>query len=93
MMKKIDVKILDLRVGKEFLLLTYATFGFAGLDLRACFDDAVELALGDTTLVLTGLAIYIADFLLAAMMLPRFGLGHKHGIVLGNLVGLIDFDY
>ena len=88
MMKKIDVKILDPRVGKEFPLPTYATSGSAGLDLRACLDDAVELAPGDTTLV-----IHIADPSLAAMMLPRSGLGHKHGIVLGNLVGLIDSDY
>ena len=93
MMKKIDVKILDPRVGKEFPLPTYATSGSAGLDLRACLDDAVELAPGDTTLVPTGLAIHIADPSLAAMMLPRSGLGHKHGIVLGNLVGLIDSDY
>ena len=84
MMKKIDVKILDPRVGKEFPLPTYATSGSAGLDLRACLDDAVEP---------TGLAIHIADPSLAAMMLPRSGLGHKHGIVLGNLVGLIDSDY
>lgn len=82
MMKKIDVKILDPRVGKEFPLPTYATSGSAGLDLRACLDDAVELAPGDTTLVPTGLAIHIADPSLAAMMLPRSGLGHKHGIVL-----------
>ena len=93
MMKKIDVKILDPRVGKEFPLPTYATSGSAGLDLRACLDDAVELAPGDTTLVPTGLAIHIADPSLAAMMLPRSGLGHKHGIVLGKLVGLIDSDY
>ncbi len=91
--EKIDVKILDPRVGKEFPLPTYATSGSAGLDLRACLDDAVELAPGDTTLVPTGLAIHIADPSLAAMMLPRSGLGHKHGIVLGNLVGLIDSDY
>ena len=93
MMKKIDVKILDPRVGQQFPLPTYATSGSAGLDLRACLDDAVELAPGDTTLVPTGLAIHIADPSLAAMMLPRSGLGHKHGIVLGNLVGLIDSDY
>ena len=82
MMKKIDVKILDPRVGKEFPLPTYATSGSAGLDLRACLDDAVELAPGDTTLVPTGLAIHIADPSLAAMMLPRSGLGHKHGITI-----------
>ena len=93
MMKKIDVKILDPRVGQQFPLPTYATSGSAGLDLRACLDDAVELAPGATTLVPTGLAIHIADPSLAAVILPRSGLGHKHGIVLGNLVGLIDSDY
>ncbi|MBE5253759.1 MAG: dUTP diphosphatase [Enterobacterales bacterium endosymbiont of Blomia tropicalis] len=93
MMKKIDVKILDARVGKEFPLPTYATSGSAGLDLRACLDDVLEIAPGTTTLVPTGLAIHIADPSLAAVILPRSGLGHKHGIVLGNLVGLIDSDY
>jgi dUTP pyrophosphatase len=93
MMKKIDVKLLDPRVGKEFPLPTYATSGSAGLDLRACLDAAVELAPGATTLLPTGLAIHIADPSLAAVILPRSGLGHKHGIVLGNLVGLIDSDY
>ncbi|KAF1852594.1 hypothetical protein Lal_00008728 [Lupinus albus] len=93
MMKKIDVKILDPRVGEQFPLPTYATSGSAGLDLRACLDDAVELAPGATTLVPTGLAIHIADPSLAAVILPRSGLGHKHGVVLGNLVGLIDSDY
>jgi len=93
MMKKIDVKILDPRVGKEFLLPTYATSGSAGLDLRACIDDVLDIAPGTTTLVPTGLAIHIADPDLAAVILPRSGLGHKHGIVLGNLVGLIDSDY
>ncbi|MGK3143728.1 dUTP diphosphatase [Pantoea sp. C2G6] len=93
MMKKIDVKILDARVGKEFPLPTYATSGSAGLDLRACIDDVVDIAPGTTTLVPTGLAIHIADPDLAAVILPRSGLGHKHGIVLGNLVGLIDSDY
>ena len=93
MMKKIDVKILDPRVGQQFPLPTYATSGSAGLDLRACLDDAVELAPGATTLVPTGLAIHIADPSLAAVILPRSGLGHKKGIVLGNLVGLIDSDY
>lgn len=82
--EKIDVKILDPRVGQQFPLPTYATSGSAGLDLRACLDDAVELAPGATTLVPTGLAIHIADPSLAAVMLPRSGLGHKHGIVLGN---------
>ena len=93
MMKKIDIKILDPRIGKEFPLPTYATPGSAGLDLRACLDAAVELAPGETTLVPTGLAIHIADPGLAAVILPRSGLGHKHGVVLGNLVGLIDSDY
>ncbi|AFJ48941.1 dUTP diphosphatase [Shimwellia blattae DSM 4481 = NBRC 105725] len=92
-MKKIDVKILDARVGKEFPLPTYATSGSAGLDLRACLDSAVSLNPGETTLLPTGLAIHIADPSLAAVILPRSGLGHKHGIVLGNLVGLIDSDY
>lgn len=93
MMKKIDVKILDPRVGQQFPLPTYATSGSAGLDLRACLDDAVELAPGVTKLIPTGLAIHIADPSLAAVILPRSGLGHKHGVVLGNLVGLIDSDY
>ena len=93
MMKKIDVKILDPRVGQQFPLPTYATSGSAGLDLRACLDDAVELAPVATTLLPTGLAIHIADPSLAAVILPRSGLGHKHGVVLGNLVGLIDSDY
>ena len=93
MMKKIDVKILDPRIGKDFPLPTYATPGSAGLDLRACLDSAVELAPGETTLLPTGLAIHIADTDLAAVILPRSGLGHKHGVVLGNLVGLIDSDY
>ncbi|WP_319804263.1 dUTP diphosphatase [Pantoea agglomerans] len=91
--EKIDVKILDPRVGKEFPLPTYATSGSAGLDLRACIDDVLDIAPGTTTLVPTGLAIHIADSDLAAVILPRSGLGHKHGIVLGNLVGLIDSDY
>lgn len=93
MMKKIDVKILDSRVGKEFSFSIYVIFGFVGFDLRVCFNDVVELVSGDITLVSIGLAIYIVDFLLAVMMLSRFGLGYKYGIVFGNLVGLIDFDY
>ncbi|MBC8945647.1 MULTISPECIES: dUTP diphosphatase [Xenorhabdus] len=93
MMKKIDVKILDPRIGQEFPLPTYATPGSAGLDLRACLDNAVELAPGQTELLPTGIAIHIADEQLAAVILPRSGLGHKHGVVLGNLVGLIDSDY
>lgn len=93
MMKKIDVKIIDARVGKEFPLPAYATSGSAGLDLRACLDAPQVLAPGATALLPTGLAIHIADPSLAAVILPRSGLGHKHGIVLGNLVGLIDSDY
>ncbi|WP_241625396.1 dUTP diphosphatase [Rosenbergiella epipactidis] len=92
-MKKIDIKILDPRVGKEFPLPAYATPGSAGLDLRACTDGSVTLDAGSTTLIPTGLAIHVADPQLAAVILPRSGLGHKHGIVLGNLVGLIDSDY
>ncbi|ODA33314.1 deoxyuridine 5'-triphosphate nucleotidohydrolase [Veronia pacifica] len=93
MMKKIDLKILDPRVGNEFPLPAYATEGSAGLDLRACLDEALTVEPGQTHLVPTGLAIHIADPSLAATILPRSGLGHKHGIVLGNLVGLIDSDY
>ncbi|MFQ1023532.1 dUTP diphosphatase [Avibacterium paragallinarum] len=92
-MKKIDVKILDPRIGADFPLPSYATEGSAGLDLRAMIDESIELQAGETKLVPTGLSIYIADPNLAAMILPRSGLGHKHGIVLGNLVGLIDSDY
>ena len=92
-MKKIDLKILDARVGNEFPLPAYATSGSAGLDLRACLDNALIVEPGQTHLVPTGLAIHIADNSLAATILPRSGLGHKHGIVLGNLVGLIDSDY
>ncbi|MDR0807223.1 MAG: dUTP diphosphatase [Enterobacteriaceae bacterium] len=93
MMKKIDVKILDSRIGSAFPLPTYATAGSAGLDLRACLDAAITLNPGETQLLPTGLAIHIADPSLAAVILPRSGLGHKHGVVLGNLVGLIDSDY
>ena len=93
MMKKIDVKILDSRIGQQFPLPTYATAGSAGLDLRACIDEGIALAAGETILVPTGIAIHIADPSLAAVILPRSGLGHKHGVVLGNLVGLIDSDY
>lgn len=93
MMKKIDVKILDSRIGSTYPLPTYATEGSAGLDLRACLDEAVILAPGETKLIPTGIAIHIADPSLAAVILPRSGLGHKHGVVLGNLVGLIDSDY
>lgn len=92
-MRKIDLKILDPRIGKEFPLPQYATEGSAGLDLRACLDEALIVTPGQTHLVPTGLAIHIGDSSLAATILPRSGLGHKHGIVLGNLVGLIDSDY
>lgn len=92
-MKKIQLKILDERLGKDIPLPEYATSGSAGLDLRACLDEPVEIAPGQTLLIPTGLAIYINDHQLAAVLLPRSGLGHKHGIVLGNLVGLIDCDY
>jgi dUTP pyrophosphatase len=92
-MKKVQLKVLDPRVGKELALPAYATDGSAGLDLRAVLDAPITLEPGQTTLIKTGLAIYIADPHLAAVILPRSGLGHKHGIVLGNLVGLIDSDY
>jgi len=92
-MKKIQLKVLDPRVGKEFPLPEYATDGSAGLDLRACIDEEITLQPGQTELVPTGLAIHIADPALAAVIIPRSGLGHKHGIVMGNLVGLIDSDY
>ena len=90
-MKKLDVKILDVRVRDQ--LPHYATGGSAGLDLRACLDQPLNLAPGQTELIPTGIAIHLADPGLAAVILPRSGLGHKHGIVLGNLVGLIDSDY
>lgn len=93
MKQKIQLKILDPRIGNEFPLPDYATEGSAGMDLRACLDEAIELAAGETFLVPTGLSIYVGDPNYAAMLLPRSGLGHKHGIVLGNLVGLIDSDY
>ncbi|WP_107851200.1 dUTP diphosphatase [Oceanimonas marisflavi] len=92
-MTPIELKILDPRVGTEFPLPAYATPGSAGLDLRACLDEPLTLAPGDTQLLPTGLAIHIQDPGLCATILPRSGLGHKHGIVLGNLVGLIDSDY
>jgi len=92
-MHNIQLRILDPRIGDTIPLPEYATPGSAGLDLRACLDAAVTLEPGQTTLVPTGLAIHIGDPGLAAVILPRSGLGHKHGIVLGNLVGLIDSDY
>ena len=90
-MKKLDIRILDEKIRSQ--LPAYATHGSAGLDLRACLDAPLELAPGQAQLIPTGLAIHIGDPGLAAMLLPRSGLGHKHGIVLGNLVGLIDSDY
>ncbi|EDM68370.1 MAG: dUTP diphosphatase [Moritella sp.] len=92
-MKKIEVKILNPRVGTEFPLPSYATPGSAGLDLRACLAQPLTVNPGETHLIPTGIAIHIADPSMAATILPRSGLGHKHGIVLGNLVGLIDSDY
>ncbi|MFA7592820.1 MAG: dUTP diphosphatase [Thiohalobacteraceae bacterium] len=92
-MQTIQLKILDPRIGTEFPLPDYATDGSAGLDLRACIDAPLDLAPGTSELIPTGLAIHIEDPGLAAVLLPRSGLGHKHGIVLGNLVGLIDSDY
>lgn len=92
-MRKIRLKILDKRIGSAFPLPTYATDGAAGIDLRACVAGALEVGAGETHLVPTGIAIHMADSSLAAVVLPRSGLGHKHGIVLGNLVGLIDSDY
>lgn len=90
---KVQVKVLDARLGQEWALPSYATTGSAGLDLRACLDEAIEIEPGQTVLVKTGMAIYIHDVNFAGLILPRSGLGHKHGIVLGNLVGLIDSDY
>jgi dUTP pyrophosphatase len=89
----LQVRIIDARVGREFPLPAYATAGSAGLDLRACLDAPLELAPGRAELIPTGLAIHLGDPALAAVILPRSGLGHRHGIVLGNLVGLIDSDY
>ena len=91
--RRIQLKILDSRVGSDFPLPEHATDGSAGVDLRACLDEPLEIKPGQTKLIPTGLAVHIEDPGLAAMILPRSGLGHKHGIVLGNLVGLIDSDY
>jgi dUTP pyrophosphatase len=91
--RPLKVRILDARIGKDFPLPQYATAGSAGLDLRACLDQPLTLEPGRAELLPTGLAIYVEDPGLAAVILPRSGLGHKHGIVLGNLVGLIDSDY
>lgn len=89
----IQLKILDARIGKEFPLPRYETSDAAGLDLRACLEKALTIEPGQTHLIPTGISIYIADPHIAAVILPRSGLGHKHGLVLGNLVGLIDADY
>ena len=93
MKQTIQLKILDKRIGSEFDLPDYATDGSAGMDLRACIDQDIQITPGQTVLIPTGLSIYVADPKLAAILLPRSGLGHKHGIVLGNLTGLIDSDY
>jgi deoxyuridine 5'-triphosphate nucleotidohydrolase len=92
-LKPVQIKILDPRLGQEFPLPDYATEGSAGMDLRACVDDPLTLLPGETRLIPTGFAMHMQDSGLAAVILPRSGLGHKHGIVLGNLVGLIDSDY
>jgi deoxyuridine 5'-triphosphate nucleotidohydrolase len=93
LMKKIQLKILDERVGKDFSLPSYATEASAGLDLRACLDQPLTLLPNEVQLIPTGIALYMEDIHMGAMILPRSGLGHKNGIVLGNLVGLIDADY
>ena len=90
---KVQVKVIDSRLGKEWPMPSYATAGSAGLDLRACVEQATVIEAGQTILVKTGLAIYVEDPQFAGLILPRSGLGHKHGIILGNLVGLIDSDY
>ena len=92
-MHKVQVKVMDKRIGNEFPLPDYATGGAAGMDLRACLDESIILKPGETQLIPTGIAIHLGDPSLAAVILPRSGMGHKHGIVLGNLVGLIDSDY
>jgi dUTP pyrophosphatase len=90
---RLQVRVLDRRIGSEYPLPQYATSGSAGVDLRACIDAPLELKPGDTQLIPSGIAIHLSDPGYAAIVLPRSGLGHKHGIVLGNLVGLIDSDY
>lgn len=91
--RRLQIRVLDARIGRDYPLPQYATAGSAGVDLRACIDAALELKPGDTQLIPSGIAIYLEDPGYAAIVLPRSGLGHKHGIVLGNLVGLIDSDY
>ena len=93
MSTSIQLKILDARLGNEFEIPNYATDGSAGIDLRACVESSTKISPGETLLIPTGMSIYVADPSLAAVLLPRSGLGHKHGIVLGNLTGLIDSDY
>lgn len=92
-MDSLQIKILSSKIGNTIALPAYSTEGSAGMDLRACLDDSLALGPGSTSLIPTGIAIYIEDPGFAALILPRSGLGHKHGIVLGNLVGLIDSDY
>jgi dUTP pyrophosphatase len=92
-MRRVELKILDARIGSEFPLPHYATEGSAGMDLRACIDAPLELQPGQCELIPSGIAIHLQDPSMAATLLPRSGLGHKHGVVLGNLVGLIDSDY
>ena len=92
-MQRLQVKILNSRIGDDIPLPSYSTPGSAGMDLRACLDESLNLAPTETSLIPTGIAIFVADPGYAALILPRSGLGHKHGIVLGNLVGLIDSDY
>jgi dUTP pyrophosphatase len=91
--RKVQVKVLDRRIGDRFPLPRYATDGAAGMDLHACLDEHLHIAPGETHLIPTGIAMHMDDANMAAVLLPRSGLGHKHGIVLGNLVGLIDSDY
>ena len=91
--RRLQVRVLDARIGRDYPLPQYATRGSAGVDLRACIDAPLEMKPGDTQLIPSGIAIHLEDPNYAAIVLPRSGLGHKHGIVLGNLVGLIDSDY
>ena len=92
-MQSLQVKILNSKIGDDIPLPAYSTPGSAGMDLRACLDESLNLAPAETSLIPTGIAIFVADPGYAALILPRSGLGHKHGIVLGNLVGLVDSDY
>ena len=92
-MQNLQVKILNAKIGKDIPMPSYSTPGSAGMDLRACLEESLDLAPAEASLIPTGVAIFVADPGYAALILPRSGLGHKHGIVLGNLVGLIDSDY